>query len=375
MALIANRAKVATATTGTGTITLGSAVSGYQTFAAAGIADANIVHYVIEDGAAWEIGTGTYSSTGPTLTRTLLSSSTGSLISLSGSASVFIDATAEHIGSPTLTAYTTTTPTVPSEGVQIFARKRVGRRMAAQIGPSGTHYSFQPALFANKIALVSAPGNSTNLSTIAFTTAASGTATSRSVATGGLLSSAKRLGYVPASAAANLSTGINNSNAQWWRGDVAGAGGFFYVARFGFVSGAYALGNRGFAGFSAVSNITTSNPSAAVNIAGVGFDATDTVWQFMCNDGVGTATKTSSGVTITSDKLYEVRVFSAPNGSTVLASIEEVNSGTIAETTFSTDMPSNTTLLNACCLGGTGTNTVTTNGQIDILSLYVETDN
>lgn len=108
-----NRAKMTTATTGTGTATLGSAVTGYNTFATAGAVNSDSVRYLIEDGAAWEIGTGTYTSSGTTLTRVLVESSSGALLNLSGSATVAIIASAADIAqldSPTFTG----TPAAPT---------------------------------------------------------------------------------------------------------------------------------------------------------------------------------------------------------------------------------------------------------------------
>ena len=95
MAKLFNRAKMTTATTGSGTITLGSAANGFQTFADAGVSDSDVVQYVIEEGTSWEIGTGTYSSSGTSLTRTPSeSSNSGSAITLGGGAKVSITALA-----------------------------------------------------------------------------------------------------------------------------------------------------------------------------------------------------------------------------------------------------------------------------------------
>ena len=88
MVKVADRVKVSTATTGTGTITLGSAVSGFVVVPSS--LNNQTLRYVIEENDAFEIGTGTYTHSGTTLSRTLTVSSTGSLLNLSGSATVFL---------------------------------------------------------------------------------------------------------------------------------------------------------------------------------------------------------------------------------------------------------------------------------------------
>ena len=94
MALVlADRVKETTTTTGTGTVTLAGASSGYQSFAAVG--DGNTTYYTIVDpaGGTWEVGLGTYTASGTTLSRDTVydSSNSGSLVNFgAGTKDVFV---------------------------------------------------------------------------------------------------------------------------------------------------------------------------------------------------------------------------------------------------------------------------------------------
>jgi len=68
--VIADRVKETTSTTGTGTVTLLGASAGFQSFAVVG--NANTTYYTIaaQTGNEWEVGIGTYATSGTTLART-----------------------------------------------------------------------------------------------------------------------------------------------------------------------------------------------------------------------------------------------------------------------------------------------------------------
>lgn len=91
--VVADRVKETTTTTGTGTVTLDGAEIGFQSFSVIG--DGNTTYYAIVDAGngVWEVGLGTYTATGTTLSRdTVLSSSNaGSAVNFAaGTKDVFV---------------------------------------------------------------------------------------------------------------------------------------------------------------------------------------------------------------------------------------------------------------------------------------------
>ena len=94
MALVlADRVKETTTTTGTGTLTLAGAATGFQSFSTIG--NGHTTYYAIgsSGGSEWEVGIGTYTSSGTALARTtiLASSNGGTAVNLSaGTKDVFV---------------------------------------------------------------------------------------------------------------------------------------------------------------------------------------------------------------------------------------------------------------------------------------------
>ncbi len=180
MALIVkDRVQETSATVGTGALTLGGAVLGFQSFAAIG--DGNTTYYAIVDTAAydWEVGIGTYTSSGTTLSRTtvLSSSNGGSLVPFaSGTKNVFctypseraiyldsagaypVQNTFNTLNATTATLTAGTVSTTPSSGTDIANKSYVDTVAAAGIHYHTPVFVESPNTAGNLNALYNQPG-------------------------------------------------------------------------------------------------------------------------------------------------------------------------------------------------------------------------
>jgi hypothetical protein len=185
MALVlADRVRETSATTGTGTITLAGAMYGYQSFAVIG--NGNTTYYTIYDNTsgAWEVGIGTYTASGTTLSRTtvLASSNANALVPFGvGTKDVFVTYPSERsvyrdaantytvqqafdaltantagIGTATLTAGTVAT--TPSSGTDIANKSYVDTIAAAGIHYHTPVFVESPNTAGNLNALYNQPG-------------------------------------------------------------------------------------------------------------------------------------------------------------------------------------------------------------------------
>ena len=405
MAFVLNdRVLETSTTTGTGSFTLSGAVSGYQSFSA-GVGTGNTTFYAIFNTSApeWEVGFGTLSGAS-TLARTTVytSSNSNTAVNFSvGTKNVFVTLPAGKLdgtvvggvspanGTFTDVAITTgqlrvpvTEPTASAASTyKLFARNVGGRIMPAFIGPSALDSVLQPHIGRNKIAHVSAAGNSTtitNVGTAALTV--TGTATAANVATTNVYTRMRILESLVTTASTTAVAGFYQPAVQYTLGGTSAFAGFHLVARFGPSTGVTTATRRLFAGLTnSTAAPTDVNPSSLTNIIGVGYDAADTNMQIMHNDGTGTATKTDLGASFPKpsadrSKMYELVLFSPPNGgSEIDYQVTDLGTGAVASGTItSADVPAVTTFLGFRCYSSVGgTSSVT---GIAINSMYIETD-
>lgn len=264
-----------------------------------------------------------------------------------------------------------TTPAAPSTGVKLFARKRAGRRRLNWIGPSGLDAPVQAGLDVNRVSSWRANGSGTTGTLFGWpAVTAIGTATAATIATSSFLASLARLSYISA-ATAGSSGGVKINVLQYWLGNGAGLGGFYFCCRFGLA--AIPAGWRFFCGlYGSTTNPSNADPSSQTNLIGVLKDSADAQLSLFTK-GAGSNNKTASGLSApAANEVWEVRVFSAPNSQVVDISLEKMNGTGVAEASFSTNLPASTQLLLPILWANNGATASAIDPQL--VSLYVETD-
>ncbi len=268
-------------------------------------------------------------------------------------------------------------PTIATNGVILGAKDHAGRTMPAWVDSNGLDITPQPHIGRNCVSQWTPQFGATTLSIWGMSTAtATGKATARSPANTSLLASLRRTGFVSAGTSGSL-CGYRQPTAQWWRGNVAGAGGFHYIHTFGISDASTLSTAKMFVGLSASTAAPTNvEPNTLVNSVGLGKMSTSANLCIITNDATTGFTPIDLGVnfpgTVVGD-IYTLTLFAPPNGSFIGYKVERVTTGMSVSGTLTTDLPVNTTFLT---LQSWRTNsTILAAAGLDLISLYIETDN
>jgi hypothetical protein len=268
-------------------------------------------------------------------------------------------------------------PPTPAAGIVSLVRSLAGRRMQGSVGPSGVDVLFQPAFFGNAIFMVSTGNGTTAPSTFGGILSTAATmSTQQSFGNANLWQTMRRQRFQTSTTAGNA-TGCRTGYTQWWRGNAANQGGFFFRAWFG--QNINLNGGQSFVGLCASTGALAGEPSALLNMIGVGYDAADAStgnWFLMRNDGSGVATKIDLGTGAarnTTDGL-QLTMFCRPNDTKITVEVMNLSSGNIvlAATDYNTDIPANNAGLSmkAECRNGA----VAAAHNIEIARIYIESD-
>lgn len=277
-------------------------------------------------------------------------------------------------------------PNSPPNGyLSFFSRSVANRFLAAQIGPSGLTSTLQPILARNKVGYWNPAGNSNAVPGVFGVAALStqGTATARTVAVTNLGTRMRRMGYVSAATAGDL-TEARSPAAQFSCGSGGNDGsGFFLVIRWMQSTAGAVAGERNFVGIlNSTAAATNVDPSTLINCIGVAQLATDATQLYLVSGGSTAQTPSPLGATNfpasnSSTTPYELAIF-APNSiaNTFYYQVTNIISGALATGTLTGGaivIPQNNTLLAPrlwSCNNATAAAVA-----FDLCSIYIETDN
>jgi hypothetical protein len=169
---------------------------------------------------------------------------------------------------------------------------------------------------------------------------------------------------------------MRTAYGQYYRGNAAGFGGFFFRAQYG--AQLNLNGGQKFVGLCASTSALAGDPSALTNMCGVGYDAGDAStgnWFFMRNDGSGAAVKVDLGTDAARSTSvgWDIVMFMAPNSGVLFVRIVNLNTNAVVlDTSYDTEIPAVNTLL--AVKADVRNGAVSAADNLEVAKLYVESD-
>ena len=281
-------------------------------------------------------------------------------------------------------------PSAPSDGtLRMWAKKIAQRHMLKVMGPSGVDSPLQTALFQNRILMyvpstgTTGTGSGTGLGPV-WTSGGTVSHPTPSSTSPAIANQMRRTRYANVVTTTNQTLGIKAAAADtlnYWIGNAAGLGGFFYAARF-IVELIPAATVRIFAGLTASSSTyVVASDTVLNNTCGLWHDTTDPssgsgAFNFVTRN---TTTTTKQAITlanaIAAGNTYDFYMFCPPNSSTLYWRLDDIVNAVSYENSTSTTLPANTAFMGPQCAMSNGTaNTTVTTVAIGVAGVYTESD-
>lgn len=267
----------------------------------------------------------------------------------------FGGATNVEVKDGNLNLISTTDPTnLPTASIILYSKDIAGRQMPKWIGPSGVDTPIQPNIMFNQVSLIG-PGGGTTVGVVNCTVTTVGTISNPNITTTNLKTQTRRIVNTSAATAGSLAS-TRIASLECWRGNAAGAGGFFVVARFGLTT--VAVGQRTFIGLdsnatAAPTNIDylTSTTNAKIGMYETG--STGVNWNLIHNTAASVPTVIPLGASfpVNTTDLIEMILFAKPNDTVVTYRITNLSTSVIVSGSLSTNLPASTAPLGRLIAG------------------------
>ena len=274
-----------------------------------------------------------------------------------------------------------------TDNLRVYAKRVSGRMLLKIKGPAGADSSVQPALFGNSIVLFTPTTGSTvtggfGTGWVKGNGAQVATTTTPSSAVPAVSNQMHLFQHSNVVTTANQALGVQigaTDGDQFWTGNAAGLGGFFFNTRFN-ISAWPAATTRLFAGLAAGISpvVSTDSVGGVSDVTGLWHDTTDsaTTFNLVTRNNI-TTTKTPIALTnaITAGSSYDFYMYAKPNGTTIYYRLDDIVNGLSYEGNTVTTLPRNTIFMGPQVEMSNGTaNTAANSTAIGIARIYVEAD-